>query len=86
MVCFSEKSSIPRAKARAITAPSTFTGADYQPALDRTFLQCRLKVPFEIIEPSRSCAFLRLRKLCNTAESMRGMLIEGRGGAPVALL
>ena len=30
--------------------------------------------------------FLKPRKLWSTAESMRGMLMEGRGGAPIALL
>ena len=63
-----------------------FMDADYEPALQTGILQCRLKERCRTLHALKSSAFLRRGELCNTAESMRSMLIEGRGVSPIALL
>ena len=60
--------------------------ADYEPGPQAGTLRSRLKERCRTLDALKSSAFLRRGELCNTAESMRSMLIEGRGGAPVALL
>ena len=86
MVCYHEKSSKPRAKEFADAVPFRFTVSDQQRELPPGAFQFPFLVRRAPSKPFRRYAFLGLAVCWSTAESMRGMLMEGSGGAPVALL
>ena len=86
MVCYDEKSSKPRAKEFADAVPFRFTVSDQKWGLPPGTLQSRFLVRRASCKPLRRYAFPDLRKLWSTAESRRGIWIEGRGDAPIALL
>ena len=85
-VCFCEKRSIRSAKSRRYSSHHTATCADLKAGVEYISLHSPFLVPSRSIKPLRSTAILRLRRRCSTAESRRGILMEGRGGAPIALL
>ena len=85
-VCFCEKRSTRSAKPPRSSRHRIVTRANLKPGLEHTSLQSPFLVPSRSIKPLRSTAILRLRRRCSTAESRRGILMEGRGGAPIALL
>ena len=83
-VCFFEEMSTHAAKEFADAVPLRFTASDYQSGLGPGALQSRLLVRRASNKPLRSTAFLRRGDFWSTAESMRSMLMEGCGGAPIA--
>ena len=86
VVCSREKSSKPRAKEFADAVPLRFTVSDQKWGLPPGALQSRFLVRRSSSKPFRRYAFLELRKRWSTAEHRRGIWIEGRGDAPIALL
>ena len=85
-VCYHEKSSKRAAKEFADAVPFRFTMSDQKWGLPPGALQSRIMVRRASSKPFWRYAFPEIAVCWSTAESMRSMLIEGRGGAPVALL
>ena len=74
------------AKEFADAVPFRFTVSDQKCGMELCALSSAFLVRRASSKPFRRYAFLGFAVCWSTAESMRGMLMEGRGGAPVALL
>ena len=86
ILCYREKSSKGAAKSRADAARGTGAKIQGLSALPGTMLLCTQASIFSSMVTCGLQPRLRHRKLWSTAESRRGILIEGRGSAPIALL
>ena len=85
-VCYSEKSSKRAAKEFADAVPFRSTVSDQKCGKLEGVLPSAFWVRRASSKPFRRYAFLELRKLWSAAQSRRAILIEGCGGAPIALL
>ena len=83
-VCFSENRSIPLAKARAIAAPFTFTGADLKRGPWEGTLRSRLKERCRSRDALMSTMRLRRTQACRRLNPCARMLVSARATAAYA--
>ncbi len=85
-VSFSEKMSLPRAKARAIAVPFTSTGADLKPGPQTGILRSRMKERCRSLDALKSTARLRHTPFFSTRSAVTRACLCLRGEAVIGAI